>query len=276
MASVLEQLLSVLTPEEQAIVKAKLKPELVARDKKEDELFGYWTAIDSGTVTETTTTTTETPVAAATHTPTVPSAATTTAAPTTVTTTAQPSADQSALLAALNGLKASMDGLKTSTESKLANVITKDQLPTLSAEIYGRSIQLADETFELKAEHKANFSEPLDLQKLAEFNAEARKAGTVYPNMRAAYNAMFADKLADKKVEAKVAEQVKQKLSAASVPGQTTSSALSPQQQVMAKARAKAAEGGTGANGAGSTQDIIARAQAMVRAREESNSSAVN
>ena len=275
MASVLEQLLSVLTPEEQAIVKAKLKPELVARDKKEDELFGYWTAIDSGTVVEEPVVVP--PVATVIHTPVVPSAATTTAAaqPVVATAAAAPSADQSALLAALNGLKASMDGLKTSTESKLANVITKDQLPTLSAEIYGRSIQLADETFELKAEHKANFSEPLDLQKLAEFNAEARKAGTVYPNMRAAYNAMYADKLSDKKVEAKVAEQVKQKLSAASVPGQTTSSALSPQQQVMAKARAKAAEGGNG--GAGNmTQDIIARAQALTRAREESNSSAVN
>src|SRR5208283_5113638 len=94
--------------------------------------------------------TTETPVAASTttstvtHTPTLPSSASTTAAAQPVTTAAAaaaPNAEFQSVLAALNGLKASMD-------DRLKNVVTMDKVNELGATLLNeattRALRQAD------------------------------------------------------------------------------------------------------------------------------------
>jgi len=243
-------------------------PKLAVDDRQMTELFSIYLGADepATTTTPAATIATETPAATtttATHTPAVPSSAATTSTPaaTVAATTTSSTADSKAILDALNGLKSTM-------ESKFKDVVTKADLPTLQGQMLESSIRNAHKTFKIEALHKQTFGEELDLEKLGAFIGEQKKAGIAYPDIEKAYMAMVSDKMNEKVIEQKVAEGVKQKLSAATVPGQTTSTSLSPAQQVMAKAKKEqAAEGGS------RLQNLIDRASAIERARE---SSAVN
>lgn len=262
MASVLEQLMSVLSPEEQTIVRAKLDPKLVAQDKKNDELFGYWTGIENGTaITEpaSTTTTTETHVAA------LPSSAATTVAPV-VTAPSTSSVDSAAILASLNGLKASID-------ERFKNVVTMDKVNELGAnllnEATSRALRQADEISLIRETNRKEFGKELDrtaFEKFVTDNQDPTTKRNKYATLTDAYDAMVAQERVTAQIAKGVAEGVKQVTSAATVPGQSTSTALSPAQQVMAKSRAAASNG----DGKTGVQAAIDRLAALERSREAS------
>ena len=270
MASVLEDLMAVLTPEERAIVQAKIDPKLVARDKKNDELFGYWTAIDSGTTTETPAAATTTPATTETHTPALPSAAATTTTPAVTTTPAASAVDNSAILAALTSLKSSID-------DRFKNVLTMDKVNEMGANLVNQAatqaLKQADEIFTIRDTHQREFSEPFDRAVFEKFVTDAADPTTKrnrYATLTDAYNAMVSEKRVNAKIAKGIADGTKQVNSGRDVPGQTTSTALSPAQQVMAKARSESAGGGKT-----NLQKAIDQLEIRDRANRDNGSAAV-
>lgn len=239
-----EQLLELLDADTQAKVRAALqsKPELIVRDAKSRELLDLFYGEDEPAAVTT-------PPVAAVHVPTVPSAASTTssaAAPTVTTTPNPPAANtgtsdsMAAILAELQGLKAKLD----------KDFIPVSKLPEYRAEILTLAIKSADDYATVRENHRAEFNESLDRSAFEKFVADQAAAGVRHANMSAAHDAFVKDKrvtaqaAAEKaKIDAAVAEALKQARSAGSVPGQTQSVAQSPAQEIMAKAKA-AANGG--------------------------------
>ncbi len=259
--TIIEQLSELLDADGKAKLQAVLaaNPKVAVDDRRMGELFGLY----MGEGMDEPATTTAATSAATTHTPVVPN--TTNAATTTTTAAAAPvttsSNDFKTVLDALNGLKTSM-------ETKLGNVITKDQIPELSKNLRTQTIRDAHLTFKIEAAHKAMFNEDLDLDKVGTFITEQGKLGIQYPDVEKAYTAMMAEKLTEMKIAKGIEDGVKQKTSGSTVPAQTTSSALSPAQQINAKAKKDQSEaGGT------RLQSLIERAKQLENSRE---SSAVN
>jgi hypothetical protein len=269
--SILERLQAILDADTNTKLKAAVMahPELLVDDAFAANLIGIYedgagsgdgsaatTTADSVAAASTTTTTT------ATHTAALPSAATTTSTPAATTSTTTSTNDgNAAILAALTALKTTMD-------TKLANVITKDQLPSLAQEVETRSLRKANELAVIRETHLAEFGKPLDSAAFEKFVLDAQDPDTKrnkYATLTDAFNAMVATDRETTKVNKLVADQVKQKLSGTTVPGQTTSTSLSPAQQVMAKAKKDAA-----AEGGSRLQNLIARAEAIDKARADS------
>jgi len=267
--SIIEQLKEIDTELASKIDAAIAKhPKLAVDDRQMTELFGIYLGAEepaaaAAATTEPTTTTTQT----VTHTPAVPSAAATTSTPAAAaTTTTASTADSAAILAALNGLKSSV-------ESRLANVITKDDVPKLGADLAAtaaaQALRQSNELAVIRETFRDEFpGEKFDSAAFEKFVLDAQDATTKrnkYPTLTDAFNAMVGQKRIDKSVATQVADQVKQKLSGTTVPGQTTSTALSPAQQVIAKAKKDGASGG-GTN----LQNLIDRAAQLERSREAS------
>ncbi|HKN69974.1 MAG TPA: hypothetical protein VJX30_03020 [Terriglobales bacterium] len=234
--SAYELLLDLLNdkPEIKTAVQATLtaNPRLIAEDKFMTDLFGIYKGVETGEpVSVIEPVPVVAPVVAAVHTPAVPSTAS--AAPAPVVAAPAPASDSKAILDALNGLKSTM-------ETNFKNVVTLDKLPELGRQLRTQAIQDAHLTMKIENLHRATFGEDLDLEKVGKFIDDQKKLGTTYPDVEKAYLAMpdVSAKMQDAIVNKKVDEQVKQKLSAATVPGQTTSVALSPAMQVLAKQRA--------------------------------------
>jgi hypothetical protein len=267
MATILERLQSILDEDTNVKLKEAVKahPELLVDDAFASNILSIYEGSPASASGSATTTEPVTTVAAATHTPTVPSAATTTAAAQTV--TSSTAGNNDSILAAIQGLKSSMDGFRTTTEATLKNVVTVDKLPELGRQLRSQAIRDAHLTMKIEQLNKTTFGEDLDLTKLGTFIEDQKKAGTVYPDVEKAYLAMVGDKLTDITIAKKVDEGVKQGLSAATVPGQTTSAALSASQQVIAKQKAAAANN----NGTG---DNVSRAIAALEQRDRANGSA--
>jgi hypothetical protein len=262
-----EQLLDLLgdDPDTKSKVQAKLtaNPCLIAEDKFMTDLFGIYKGVESGEPTTTTVPAAAAATTAAVHTPTVPgtasAAATTTAAPTTAT----PSADSAAILAALNSLK-------TSVDDRLKNVITKDEVNTLGANLINQAatqaLRQADEIFTIRDTYRREFNKDFDRPAFEKFVTDAVDPVTKrnrYATLTDAFNAMVAQDRVKAEIAKGVAEGVKQVESARTVPGQTTSTALSPAQQVMAKAKAA-----TNSEGKTATQAAIDKLAALERSRE--------
>lgn len=264
-----EDLLALLDADTQAKVRAAFasKPELIARDQKGAELIDIWSSF-GGELEPTTTTTTATTTA---HVPTVPSAATTTAAavtnPTTTTTTPSNADGLAAILAKI-------DGMKNDLDAKLKNVVTTDKLPEYRAELLTLAIKSADDYATVRETHRAEFNETLDRNAFEKFVADSNTAGVKFPSMSAAHDVFVKDKrttaqaAAEKaKIDAAVAEALKQARSAGTVPGQTQTTSLSPAQQVIAKARATAAgnNGETNAMRVARELEVLERSRATVQ-----------
>jgi len=243
--SITEQLLGMLDddPDTKAKIQAKLaaNPKLIAEDAFTTELFGVYKGIETGESATTTTTpeTAASTTAAATHTPTVPttaSASATTTVPAVAASTA--TGDNKAILDALNALK-------TSVDDRLKNVVTMDKVNELGTNLINqastRALQQADEIYTIRDTHRREFNEDFNRADFEKFVTEAMDPATKrnkYATLTDAYNAMVSEKRIANRVKTEVDTQVKQKLSAATVPGQTTSVALSPAMQVLAKQRA--------------------------------------
>ena len=262
MATIIEQLQTLLSKEGNAELNAALRkrPELLTDDAFAAKILSIYDGapeVAAAAVVD--------PAAvAAVHVPAVPNTAV--AAPVVVA-TPPPAGNNDSILAAINGLKSSMDGFRTTTEATLKNVVTVDKLPELGRQLRSQAIQDAHLTMKIEALNKQTFGEDLDLAKLGTFIEDQKKAGTNYPDVEKAYLAMVGDKLTEITIAKKVDEGVKQKLSAATVPGQTTSAALSPAQQVLAKERAKT----SATSGEGSS---LQKAIAALEQRDRANGAA--
>lgn len=237
--SVMEQLLALCTPEEQAAIKAKLdaNPSIAVNDRRMADLFGIYLNEEGeggGTPNPEP------------HTPAVPSAA----APATPPVAAAPAAAAAPATPAApttNANKEILDMLgsvKTSLETKLAdlekNSIKITDLPKYEGAMLEKTIRNAHLAARIEREHHAAFNEDLDLDKLGEFINEQGKKGVKFADIKSAYDKMVEPRVIEAKIAAGIAEGVKQKTSAVTVPGQSQSSALSPAQQVIAKAKAAA------------------------------------
>lgn len=256
--SILEDMLELFTPEEQVGIKAKLaaNPKLVAGDKFQHSLFGAYRGFEEGTEPAAVT-----PPAAAVHTPTVPSAAAA-AAPPVVTppaAAAAPSADNKAIMDLLTGINKRLD-----------TVVTADQLPKLGADLVNsaveRALKQSNELSVIRETHREEFGEKLDTDAFEKFvndNQDATTHRNKYATLTDAYNGMVGEKRIANKIATGVADGIKQKTSAASVPGQSQTTSLSPAQQVMLKAKNESA-GGAKTN----LQLAIDRAAALVQSRD--------
>src|ERR1700690_3213014 len=264
MATIIEQLQALLDKDTSAKLKAAvaLHPELLVDDAFAALIMDIYNGAPEEVAAAATTTTAaaaSAPVTtAAVHTPTVPTTATAApvvVAPASTTTTS----NNSEILAALNGLKSTM-------EANFKNVVTKEQLPELGQQMTSNAIRQAHLTMQVENMHRQTFGTDLDLDTVAKFIADEKAAGRTYHDVKAAYLAMpdVSAKMDEARISKKVDEQVKQKLSAATVPGQTTSVSLSAAQQVMAKSKADA----NGAGGKTRIQEAIDKLAARERARE--------
>jgi hypothetical protein len=158
-----------------------------------------------------------------------------------------------------------------SIDDRFKNVVTMDKINELGANVVGQAatqaLRQADEIFTIRDTHRREFNEDWNRAEFEKFVTDNQDPATKrnrYPTLTDAYNAMVAEKRIAAKIATGIADGVKQKTSGATVPGQTTSSALSPAQQVMAKAKAAA----TGnADGKSNIQSAIDRLAAMEAAR---------
>jgi|ERR1700722_415643 len=244
-----EELLALLDADTQAKVKAALaaKPELMVRDLKGKELLDLYDGVSDDTTTATTT---------ATHTPTLPSSASTTAAGTTTvasgSTSTGAAGELAVVLARLESLKTDIN---TTIEAKLKDYIPAAKLDEYRTSLLTSAIKSADDYASVRESHRAEFNEPLDRTAFEKFVVDQKAGGIGYQSMSAAHDAFVKDKrvtasaAAEKaKIDAAVAEALKQARSSGSVPGQTQSTAMSPAQQVIAKAKAAGNGQGTGSN----------------------------
>lgn len=258
MATIIEQLQSILDKDTNAKLKAAvaLHPELLVDDAFAARIVDIYNGAPeeiAAAAASTVTAPVTTPAAA--HTPTVPGTASAAAVPV-ITGAATTTNNNSEILTALNGLKSSM-------ETKFANVVTKDQIPELGRQMRTQAIKDAHLTMQIETLHRQTFGTDLNLDTVGKFIDDQKAAGVTYPDVKAAYLAMpdVSKKIEDDRVEKRVTEQVKQRESAATVPGQTTSVSLSPAQQVMAKAKT---------NGSGGDKTNLQKAIDALAARERS------
>jgi len=239
MPTILEELKALLG--EDAIKKIDGNETLSKRVKEASDLYtAFETSPEPTTTTTTTATTTTEPVKTAAA---------------TVTTEPAKTLDLTPVLAKLKGLEDTLGGL----EKKFVGV---DKLPEYRREMLADALYKTSELSDLKADHRAEFSESLDIHKLDDFMKEQQKAGAVYPNLTAAYNQMVADRRMQKKIEQGVADGIKQKQSSTTVPAQTTVTAQTPMLELIGKAHEKK-EGGQTA-----VQKAAEKLRAMRVARE--------
>lgn len=255
--TITEQLLALLSDSERAALKAKLdaNPNLVAQDKKAAEIYSIYQGEEVETetapvVTETKPVTVETkpvvtetkPVAVATST-----------------------GGNDAILAELRNLSTSLD-------SKLENFrkefIPAAELPKYRGEITAIAIKAADDMAQIRESHRAEFNKPLDRDAFEKFVTDQQQAGTKFKDLHQAHDMFVAKERTDAEVAKRVDEQVKQKTSATTVPGQTQSIGLSPAQAVLKKARESRTGGGDGKSNAMAAAEKLA---ALERSRDESS-----
>lgn len=254
MATIIEMLLSTMTDEEKAIIRRKLaeNPELI----KDDSEAGNLLSIYKNEVAATS-------AAAAPVVPAATTPAATTPAPTVTPAPTSAAGDSSAqILAKLTSIESS---LTTQIADLKKNAVTVDKLPQYREELLSLAIKTTDEIGQLRSRNQTELGKPLDLTAFEKFVNDSKVGGNPgYPTLTKAWESWTLQERTDKTIAAKVEEGIKTKTSAATVPGQTTTVALSPAQQVIAKARENA-KGGT-KSAAMAAADKMA---AIVRQREE-------
>ena len=259
--TITEQLMALLSPEEQAVLRAKIdaNPTLVAQDKKSAEIYSIY----AGEIDE--------PAA-----PVVAAPATVTPAATTPSATAAPTAPSASTAGAeFAALTAKLDTLSATLTGQLDQIkkdfVPVSELPKYRADMLAASIKAADDIMQVRFAHRNEFGTDLDRDAFEKFVNEQQAAGVRFKDMKSAHDTFVADKRVANTVATQVAEQVKQKMSAATVPGQTQTVALSPAQQVLKKAR----EGAKGGDGKSNAMVAAAKLAQLQRAREEGDAGTV-
>jgi hypothetical protein len=231
-----DDLLALLDADTQTKVRAAMaaNPSFVARDMRSSELFETFEGLTREEEVHT-------PPAAA-HVPVAPVAAS----------SASGNADS------LAKVLSELQGLKTTLDTRLKEYVPMSKVQDFRDEIATIATKSADQYARVRENHRAEFGEPIDTDAFEKFIITEREANRRYPNMAAAHDVYVKDKRvaasaaareADKaaraaEIAAGIEAGLKQRASGASVPGQTTSVAASPAQQVIAKAKAAANGGG--------------------------------
>ena len=156
-----------------------------------------------------------------------------------------------------------LDKLLAAMDTKLAefkkDLVSAADLPKYRTEMTASSIKSAHQVMRIEMTHKQEFGEDLDLEALDKYANEHPG----HKSITEVYDAMVAQKRMDKKIADGIAAGIKQQKSQQTVPAQTTSSALSPAQEIIRKAKA---------TDAGSGESNVSRAAAKLaqlqRARE--------
>jgi hypothetical protein len=156
-----------------------------------------------------------------------------------------------------------LDDISKLLDTKLTELrkefVPAAELDKRAADVIGTSLRLNHELSRIENAHQKEFNEELDLGALETY----AKEHPGFKSMTEVHNAMVAEKRIEARIKAGVDAGVKQKLSNASVPAQTKGSALTPAQEVLAKARASAS--GEGKSNAVAAAEKLAK---MVRDRE--------
>jgi hypothetical protein len=262
--TVVDQLMALLSADEQKILRAKLdaNPALIAQDKKSSEIYSIYQGEDVEEVVPAATATTA-PVTE----PVKPAAV---AAPVTPTATVTASASPNdAILAELRNLSTSIDTRLAEMGKKFVSV---DKLPEYQESMLASAIRAADDIMTVKQRHRTTFGKELDRDAFEKFVNENQAAGVKFKNMNTAWEAFTQKDTTELEITRRVAEGIKQKKSGDDVPGQTQSVGLSAAQQVMKKAR----DGAKSADGKSNAMAAAERLAQIDRGREESGAGAVN
>ncbi len=254
--TITEQLLALLPENERAAFKAKLdaNPKLVERDRKYAEVYTIYDSDAEDIVPDTVATVPVTPtapiapVAAAPVVPTVPVAA---------------AGSSDAILTELRNLSTSLD---TKLEAIKKEFIPASALPQYRSEITSIAIKAADDMAQIRESHRAEFNKPLDRDAFEKYVIEQQTAGTKFKDLHQAHDMFVTKERTAADVAKQVEEQVKQKRSADTAPGQTQSIGLSPAQAVMKKAR----ESRAGGDGKSNAMAAAERLSQLERGRDES------
>jgi len=258
--TIIEELMSLLSPQERVALQSKLdaNPRLIERDKKSAEVYTIYEGgePEPEPVVTTPAATTSTPASASVSSPAPVTAAATTSAPATADSNA-------AILAELQKLSSTFDAKLDAFKKEF---IPAADLAKHRGEVTAAAIKAADDLAQIRESHRSEFGKPLDRDAFEKFVTDQQAAGTRFKDLRAAHDLFVTKERTDAEVNKRVDEQVKQKKSAESVPGQTQSVAMSPALAVMKKAR-EAAKGGDGKSNAMAAAEKLA---ALERGREDS------
>jgi hypothetical protein len=249
MPTALDDLNSLLTPEEQAQFSTLLKnPKFAEATATRAQFFkDYAEFVEPSTKNPETPVVTPTPPAAPTA-PTTPAAP----APTAVTPKTSATSDLSAISALLD----------TKLTELRKEFVPAADVGKFRTEILSNAIKLSDDYASVREAHREEFGERLNRPEFEKFVADA---GGRYPSMLDAHNAFVNDKRIELRVKKGVEEGLKLKTSSTTVPAQTTATALSPAQEIIRKA--KSAESG---NGETNVSRAAARLSKLMKDRDNS------
>lgn len=256
--SVLEDLMDMLPPAERAVVQAKIasSPDLLTKDLNTSNLFNVYNGEAQVDATSLMTA----------HTPAVPNATPASVAAASIPAPGAGTGDSSVILAKLTELSTSIDTKLAALDTRYVPVA---KLGEYRADILASSIKAADDYATVRENHRAEFGKPLDRDAFEKFVTDQTTAGTKFNSMRAAHDSFVQEERVNLRVQNGIAEGVRTKTSAGTVPGQTQSVAMSPALQILAKQR-EGAKPGDRANAAAAAE----RLAAMVSARDNAGGAA--
>lgn len=169
------------------------------------------------------------------------------------------------------GVSADLAAIENLFETKLLpklaeKFISLDKLPEYRRSILADAIQLSDQYAAIRESHRAEFGEVLKQEDFEKYVSDQTKAGAKFATLTTAYDQFIQEKRVEKRIADGVAKGIKQKTSAATVPGQTPASGMAPARAQIVKARAAATTSGDGKS---SMESAVARLRALNTSRED-------
>lgn len=175
--------------------------------------------------------------------------------------TPPPAAAATTAASALTDLAAIEKMFDTKLEALKKDFVPTSALPGYRTEMTAASIKSAHQVMRIEMTHKQEFGEDLDLDALDKYATEHPG----HKSITEVYDAMVGQKRMEKKIADGIADGLKLKKSGDTVPAQTTSSALSPAQEIIRKAKAE-----TGNGGESNVSRAAARLANLMKNRESS------
>jgi len=142
-------------------------------------------------------------------------------------------------------LKTSFTDFETSLTPKFSEIAKEQAKAVVQAEgsaFLGRAIRMADDTMQIRNEHKQLFGEDLDLEALNKFVGDS---GRTFSSPKEAYKEWTRDRHTELEVERRAEEKAKEKSSSQSIPGVTPAAATGVRGALKAFGRAVNADGKT-------------------------------
>ena len=256
--TIAEQLLAMLPENERAAFRAKLdmNPKLIAQDVKSTEIYSIYQGDDTDP---------EPVVVAAPVTATAATVATAAPviAPVVPTVPNSSASGNESILAELRNLSASINGR---FETLRQEFIPMSKLDEYRTDWTNTAMKGSDDLAQVRENHRAEFGKPLDRDAFETYVINQKAAGVRFKDLKQAHDMFVQTERTESTIAKRVEEQVKQKRSADTAPGQTQSIGLSPSQAVLKKAR----EGVKGGDGKSNAMAAAQRLSQLERARDES------